>query len=481
MTDDVQRRGGQGSGRRRRFRLTRASAVAGAAAVVSVGLVAGPIAGVSGASGRQHAKIGGSVSVWAEWTAAEETDFLKALKPFETSTGITVNYQGKGSGTMDTALDTAVAGGKPPDVAFVPDPGTLDTLAAQGKLKPLAPVLGSLVNNYGPAWNQLGSYNGKLYGVWYKAANKNTMWYNPALFAEAGIKSAPKTWEQLISDAATLQASGVTPFSLCTDVGWPVADFWQNLYLKTNGAKDYSALADDSIPWTSPTVTKTFTEFAQLLGHPSYLAGGTSGALSSGTYPACVNNVFPPAGTAPTAAIVVEGDFVVAQIVSNSSNYTGGTTGKGGAACTTDASKTPCYNFFPFPAPAADSANASALQGAGDVGMLLSSTPQAKALMRYIATARPGEIWAHIGGFTSPNKTVPLSSYPDAITRADASELVKASSFVFSLDDLQNTAKGAWEKQMWADMLDFVKNPTSQEAQTLEPQMQKLAAKAWGK
>ena len=71
--------------------------------------------------------------------------------------------------------------------------------------------------------------------MWFKGANKNTIWYNPAEFAVAGIKSTPTTWQQLLTDAATLQAAGVTPFSLCTDVGWPVADLWQNVYLKTAG------------------------------------------------------------------------------------------------------------------------------------------------------------------------------------------------------------------------------------------------------
>src|ERR1700678_2267852 len=108
-------------GSRRRW-VVGAAAVSVAVASLSVGALA-----TTSAATVQHAKIGGSVSVWAGWTAAEETDFKAAIAPFEASTGVTVNYQGKGSGTMDTALDTAVAGGKPPDVAFVPDPGTLDT------------------------------------------------------------------------------------------------------------------------------------------------------------------------------------------------------------------------------------------------------------------------------------------------------------------------------------------------------------------
>jgi len=43
------------------------------------------------------------------------------------------------------------------------------------------------------------------------------------------------------------------------------------------------------------------------------------------------------------------------------------------------------------------------------------------------------------------------------VNQADAQALVGASSFVFSLDDLQ----GSWEPHMWADLLQFLQNPSS--------------------
>jgi len=427
----------------------------------------------SSSSSSSSSHIGGSVTVWAEWTANEQQDFLAALQPFEQATGITVNYQGKGSGTMDTALETAVSGGAPPDVAFVPDPGTLQSLAKAGSIKDLTSVVGSLSSNLGSAWNSLATYNGKLYGVWFKGANKNTIWYNPAEFTAAGITSPPTTWEQLISDAQQLKAAGVTPFSLCTDVGWPVADFWQNVYLKTAGADDYNKLATHTLKWTDPTVTQAFSTLGQLLGNPSFLLGGLSGSLAL-TYPSCVDKVFPKAGSQPQAAMVFEGDFVVSEIVGNSSNYTAGTAGAGGAACTTDASKTPCYDFFPFPAPSADSANQSDIQGAGDVAMMLNSTPQAQALIKYIAGPQPGSIWANLGGFASPNNKVSSNSYPDPVSKADAQALVGASGFVFSLDDLQ----GSWEKSLWADLINWFKDPSS--VSTIEATMDQQATAALG-
>jgi hypothetical protein len=310
--------------------------------------------------------------------------------------------------------------------------------------------------------------------VWFKAANKNTIWYNPAEFASAGLTSTPTTWEQLIADAQQLQAAGVTPFSLCSDVGWPIADLWQNVYLKTAGAADYDKLAAHDIPWTDPSVTTAFTTMAQMVGQPSFLLGGTSGALSQ-TYPECVDKVFPKAGTQPQAAMVIEADFVVSEITANSSTYSPVSSATA-TGCTADPSKTPCYGFFDFPAPTADSANASAVQGAGDVAMMLNKTPQAEALIKYLAGPEGAEIWAHAGGFASPNSQVPLSSYPDPVSQADAKGLVDASAFVFSLDDLQ----GSWESDMWSDMKNFVGNPSATNVTSIEATMESQAKAALG-
>ena len=430
--------------------------------------------GTSNAPTSSSSAQGGSVSLWAEWSSNEQNAFQGALQPFNTQSGTTVNYASKGS-NIDTVLEAAVSGGAPPDVALIPDPGTLQTLAKAGSIKELTGVLGGLTSNYGSAWNTLASYNGKVYGVWFKGANKNTIWYNPAEFAAAGISSPPTSWEQLIQDAATLKAAGVTPFSLCTDVGWPVADFWQNVYLKTAGADKYNALAAHSVKWTDSTVTTAFTTLAQLVGTPSNLAGGVQGSLSN-AYPACVDKVFPKAGSQPQAAMVFEGDFVSLEITGNSKNYNPGTTGSGGASCTTDPSKTPCYNFFDFPAPSANSANKSAIQGAGDVAVMLKDTPQSEALIKFLAGPDGAAIWAHLGGFASPNNKVPASAYPDPVGKGIAQALVGASSFVFSLDDLQ----GTWEKNMWQDLLNFVKDPSSSSISSIQATMDQQATAGLG-
>ncbi len=103
-------------------------------------------------------KIGGTVSVWNEFSGGEATGFATALKPFEKETGIKVTVRNIGS-SGPTLIEAAVAGGKPPDIAAVPTPGSFDLLAAGKRLTPLAPILGSEVKNFSAGWNGAATYN----------------------------------------------------------------------------------------------------------------------------------------------------------------------------------------------------------------------------------------------------------------------------------------------------------------------------------
>ena len=77
---------------------------------------------------------------------------------------------------------------RPPDVAFLPQPGVLRAYAREHLLVPLdAGVLGAVDENYDPLWRRLGSVGRRLYGVWFKAANKSLIWYNEGVFERSGV------------------------------------------------------------------------------------------------------------------------------------------------------------------------------------------------------------------------------------------------------------------------------------------------------
>ncbi|WP_367365048.1 ABC transporter substrate-binding protein [Pediococcus parvulus] len=66
------------------------------------------------------------------------------------------------------------------------------------------------------------SKGGKLDAVPY-ATNASGVVYNKTLFAKAGIKKTPTTWNELIADAKILKAHGITPFEL------PFQDSWTTM------------------------------------------------------------------------------------------------------------------------------------------------------------------------------------------------------------------------------------------------------------
>ena len=64
--------------------------------------------------------------------------------------------------------------------------------------------------NYTADWLTLGTVKGKLYGLFFKGANKSTVWYSTAAFRAAGIRP-PATWPAFLRAANTLRASGTRP------------------------------------------------------------------------------------------------------------------------------------------------------------------------------------------------------------------------------------------------------------------------------
>ena len=165
---------------------------------------------------------------------------------------VTVKYTSAGD-QLPTVLSTAVQGGNPPSIAAVAQPGLMKDFAAQGALKPITYAKSVLEANYGPSWITLGTVDGTLYGFVFKGANKSTVWYNVKALQDAGVEP-PATWEDLLTGAKTLKASGVKAYSIGGADGWTLTDLFENIYLRTAGPDMYDKLTNLDIPWTDPSV-----------------------------------------------------------------------------------------------------------------------------------------------------------------------------------------------------------------------------------
>ncbi|MBO0815541.1 MAG: carbohydrate ABC transporter substrate-binding protein [Actinobacteria bacterium] len=354
------------------------------------------------------------------WSGVEQRSFRLVLRAFARQSGVSVTYTSAGYG-VPAFLQSRLAEGRPPDVAFLPQPGLLRWYAARHLLVPLNRIAGGAVaSNYNPVWRQLGSVGTTLYGVWFKAANKSLIWYNEGVFERAGVVP-PDNVGGLVSLAHRLAKSRVPAFAVGGADGWTLADWFSNLYLRLAGPARYDLLAARRIPWTDPSAKATLHLLARLLS-PHVVAGRARGALTT-SYQASVRETF---ATRPAAAMVFEGDFV-----------TGIISGDTHAVLGVDA------DVFPFPAVGRPGPMEIA---GGDAAVLLRRSPAGDALIRYLASPQAAAIWAAHGGFVSPNINLSLSVYPDPISRFIARALLEAGgNFRFSLSDLTPAGFGGTE------------------------------------
>jgi maltose-binding protein MalE len=408
--------------------------------------------GTGAASGGSTSTISGSISVMGVWSGPEQAAFQKVIDGFTADNpNVSVKYTSAGN-DLPTVLSTAVAGGKPPSVAFVAQPGLISDFVAKGAVKPIDYAKSDVQTNLGQSAVDIGSVNGKLYGVLYKAANKTLVWYNTKAYTDAGVQPAT-TWDEFVKNGETIKASGLPAYSIGVDVGWPITDLFENIYLSQAGPDNYDKLSKHQIPWTDQTVKDALTTMSAVLKDGTNLAGGTAGALQT-DFPTSATNVFTDP---PKAAQIMEGDFVPGSVTTTLKPVEG-------------------YNVFAFPQVGS---TPDLIMGGGDIAISFEDNPAVQAFMKYLTTTKAAQIWAEQGGFASLNTGLDPSVYPSEIERTTAGALTKAKAFRFDMSDLQPAAFGATTGQgEWQIFSDFVKDPTNIDGTATA--LEAAAAKAYG-
>lgn len=403
----------------------------------------------SGSSSSGQELKGHTITVAAVWTGEEQASFKKVLDAFSKKTGCKVQFLSTGD-NVSTVIGSKIQGGDAPDVVMVPQVGVLQQFAKSGWLRPLsATAKASATADYAQAWQNFGTVDGTFYGLYYKASDKSTVWYSPKAFQNAGV-TPPTTWAQMLTDAKTISFSGTAAFAIGGQDGWPLTDWFENIYLSQAGPDNYDKLAQHKIPWTDPTVVNALTTLKQLFGQDSLIAGGRKGALNT-DFPTSVAQVF---GDKPKAAMTYEGDFVSGNILDLKKKV--GTDAK----------------FFPFPGVGS---GPKPVVGGGDAAVALKDGKDTAAGMKfieYIASPEGASIWAKAGGFISPNKKVPLTDYADPTLRQTAASVVGAGDGIrFDMSDQTPAAFGGTAGHgEWKILQDFLSDPSNpaKTAATLE-------------
>ncbi|MEX0786239.1 MAG: extracellular solute-binding protein, partial [Dehalococcoidia bacterium] len=386
------------------------------------------------------------------WGDEELVSFEAMVAPWESDTGNTMEFTGeRGVGALIT---TRVEGGNPPDVAIPAEMGLFQDLARAGELVPLSscaapePMAGAGLQagnleeyvraNYPPAFIDLGTVDGTLYGFFMKADGKGTIWYNPGFFTDNSLEplTADSSFDDLLALSQQIADAGTPPWSIgvesAADSGWPGTDWVQAILVNSEGGAEVNdGLIDGSVPFTDPAVVAAWEAFGEIALNEDWVSQGGAEGINATNF---VDAIYPPFADPPAAALHHQAGFAAGEIT----------------AQFPDAVPGEDYDFFPWPG--------GAVIGSANVVFAFNDDEATCSFMAWLASSEAQQIWVELGGFTSVNTEISLDSYPDAVTQSAAARLTEAEVFRFDLDD---SIGGEVQRAFFAGVTEFLAEPDS--------------------
>jgi len=142
-----------------------------------------------------------------------------------------------------TAIPAALKTNDPPDLFQAWGGGEIADQAEAGYVKDITGAVTQEKANIG-ASTSIWAVDGCQYGLPYRMGIEG-IWYNKALFAEAGITTPPKTMDELLDAADKLKAKDIVPFTVAAGDGWPAAHWWYQFAIHDCPADTLTKAAKD--------------------------------------------------------------------------------------------------------------------------------------------------------------------------------------------------------------------------------------------
>jgi alpha-glucoside transport system substrate-binding protein len=309
-----------------------------------------------------------TVTLLANWTGDDERNFRTAvIEPFEHKYHVHVDYQG--SSAESQVLGADVEAGTPPDVVVLTGPGELADYAHQKQLQPLDGLVPR--HDFGSSW-VTPLADGHVYWFPLKADLKSIVWY-PAGTGEQQLREArdqPDQW-------CVGMGSGATS-------GWPGTDWIEDILLQQHGPRTYQKWAAGRLPWRSPQVKQAWTTWGRLMG-----AGTSQTLLRRELKTGYQDASGPVAGHPRGCTLEHQASFIRTQ---------------------SDAWKRVDGRYEPSARLIPGATATDAWEVSGDLVALVHATPQAKQLIRHLASAATQRAWSTAeSGFSVDAKAQPAS------------------------------------------------------------------------
>ena len=382
---------------------------------------------------------GKTVSIYTSIVTPEDAPHKASYKAFEECTGITIKYEGDKD--FEKNLPQRAQSGNLPDVAFIPQPGLLQTMVDTGKAVEASKSVSDEVDKYfGPDWKKYGSVDDVLYAAPLGANVKSYVWYSPKKFTEKGYK-VPTTWDELMTLTQKIAADDPAAKPWCagfgsgTATGWPGTDWLEDTLLRTAGKDVYDQWVAHKIPFNDPKVVEALGKDAAILKDPKFTNGGF------GDPSTIASTTFQDGGQ----PILTGKCYMHRQASFYASNWPTGT------KVAEDG------DVWAFYLPSVDTSSKPVL-GGGEFVATFRDAPEVKAFAAFLASPD----WANAkakateGGWVSANKGLDPANLKSPIDQQSAKILQDpAAVFRFDGSDMMPSAVGAGT--FWTEMTNWIK------------------------
>jgi raffinose/stachyose/melibiose transport system substrate-binding protein len=182
-------------------------------------------------------------------------------------------------------MTTAMQSGSPPNIFHTWGGGVLYEYANAGLVRDLTEDLAKdgWGDSFLPAALNLYGTDGKNYGApWDVGAV--VLWYNKALFTQAGVETPPETWEDLLATVQKFKDAGITPITVGEKEKWPGHFWWVYLAIRNGGKAAFDSAYSREGSFADPPFVKAGTDLKELIDlepfQEGFLAQGYNDAES---------------------------------------------------------------------------------------------------------------------------------------------------------------------------------------------------------
>lgn len=323
------------------------------------------------------------LTVLTPWTGPEGESFRGLLDGFEAEHGVEVELQGT-TATHEVLL-SGVQEGDPPDIAVLPGLGQLAEYLRQGELEQLDEATWQ---EYSEPWLPRPAEDGSLYWFPVKADLKSIVWYREDRPPDGPEPDASRWCIGMGSDATS---------------GWPGSDWIEDILLHQSGPADYNAWATGELAWTAQPVVRAWRTWGQFVKDAGEKTAAR--ALRTDHRGAEQENglLF---GSGSDCYLEHQGSFARG-MYREDAGYA---------------------RFVPSPRvlPQVASADSRHREVAADFAAMFRESPQAQALMRYLASGRTQRKWAAADPelpVFSAHRDATVEIYRDPVSKQIAREL----------------------------------------------------------